>query len=291
MLYRTDDRGNEMRVLIGHDGSSYADDAIDDLRWAGLPAVVEALVVTVEEEPIVTPLAGYEALEKVFVGKKAYSIVEHANRQVADAFQEGTQDVLNAASRLRQLFPSWQLQTEVIAGRPATELIQRAKEWGADLIVVGSQGRTALGRLILGSVSMEVAAGAHCSVRIGRSSHEGTGLRVLVALDTSLEGQEALRLTLQRVWPVGTELRVVSVVDEDTPASSKFELLSNDEPKISAGVVKGRIEQVLMEEEHEWQADCIVIGLPSEEQVKELAANTKCSLEIIRLAVDGNKKG
>ena len=46
-----------------------------------------------------------------------------------------------------------------------------------------------------------------------------------------------------------------------------------------------------MEEAHEWQADCIVIGLPSEEQVKELAANTKCSLEIIRLSVDGNKKG
>ena len=81
----------------------------------------------------------------------------------------------------------------------------------------------------------------------------------------------------------------MSVVDEDTPASSKFELLSDDEPKISAGVVKGRIEQVLMEAEHEWQADCIVIGLPSEEQVKELAANTKCSLEIIRLSVD--KKG
>jgi hypothetical protein len=51
------------------------------------------------------------------------------------------------------------------------------------------------------------------------------------------------------------------------------------------------IEQVLMEEAHEWQADCIVIGLPSEEQVKELAANTKCSLEIIRLSVDRNKKG
>jgi hypothetical protein len=47
---------------------------------------VEALVVTVEEEPIVTPLAGHE---KVFVGKKAHSIVEHANRQVAETFQEG----------------------------------------------------------------------------------------------------------------------------------------------------------------------------------------------------------
>src|ERR1700752_3616513 len=274
-----------MRVLIGHDGSNYADDAIDDLRWAGLPAEVEALVVTVEEEPIVTPLAGHAIVEQAFVGKQAHSIVEHANRQVAEAFQEGTEDVLKAAVRLRSCFSSWRVQTEVLAGRPATELIRRAREWRADLIVVGSHGRTALGRLILGSVSMEVAAGAHCSVRIGRNSHEGTGLKILVAINDSLEAQEALRLTLQRVGPLGTELRVVRAADEDTPASTKFELLINDEPKISAGVINGPIEQALMEEAHEWQADWIGIGLPSEEQVKELAANTKCSLEIIRLFV------
>lgn len=239
-----------MRVLIGHDGSSYADDAIDDLRWAGLPAEVEALILNIEEEP-------------------------------------GTAEVLKAALRLQPYFPSWQVRTEVMAGRPATVLIRRAQEWGADLVVVGSHGRTALGRLMLGSVSMEVAAGAHCSVRIGRNSHEGIGLRLLVALDPSSKGQEALRLTLQREWPVGTELRVMSAGDDVRP----IKLLSDDEPKISAGVVKGRIEQVLMDEAYEWKADCIVIGLPSEEQVKELAANTKCSLEIIRLSVNGNKKG
>ena len=80
-------------------------------------------------------------------------------------------------------------------------------------------------------------------------------------------------------------MRVYPLLNRFDDQVTNFELLSNAEPKISAGVVKGRIEQVLMEAAHEWQADCIVIGLPSEEQVKELAANTKCSLEIFRWSV------
>lgn len=40
-----------------------------------------------------------------------------------------------------------------------------------------------------------------------------------------------------------------------------------------------------MDEAYWWQADGIVIGSPTEDQVRELAANTKCSLEIIRMPV------
>ena len=37
-----------------------------------------------------------------------------------------------------------------------------------DLVLVGSHGRSRLGRLILGSVSQKVLSHVHCSVRIGR---------------------------------------------------------------------------------------------------------------------------
>jgi nucleotide-binding universal stress UspA family protein len=294
-----------MRVLIGHDGSSYADAAVDDLQWAGLPADVEALVVTVGEEPTVAPLASHDIIEKAFVGERVISIVEHANKQVAETLQEAMTVALTASSRLKSYFSSWQVQTEALTGKPATELIRRAREWGADLIVVGSQGRSALGRLILGSVSMEVAAGAHCSVRIGRRRRERTELKLLVAFDKSLEAIDALRLTLQRVWPPETELRVVGTgvdvgptgtlqlfstlnleIEREAQPDREFELLFVGEPKISAGVVKGRTERVLMAEAQKWQADCIVIGSPSEHQVRELAANTECSLEIVRLPIN-----
>jgi len=35
-----------MKILIGYDGSECADAALEDLRWAGLPDVAEAVVFT-----------------------------------------------------------------------------------------------------------------------------------------------------------------------------------------------------------------------------------------------------
>lgn len=77
-----------MRVLIGHDGSSYADDAIADLQRAGLPDTAEALVVTVGDAPAVAALASNRIVEQAFVGERVRSIVEHATRQADEALSE-----------------------------------------------------------------------------------------------------------------------------------------------------------------------------------------------------------
>lgn len=53
-------------------------------------------------------------------------------------------------------------------GHPAQEICRYAEEEGADLIVVGSHGRSALGRAFLGSVSHGVVNHAHCPVTIVR---------------------------------------------------------------------------------------------------------------------------
>ena len=50
------------------------------------------------------------------------------------------------------------MRTEGLDGWPATDLINKADEWKADLVVVGSRGRSAVGRFILGSVSKMGAA-------------------------------------------------------------------------------------------------------------------------------------
>lgn len=41
-------------------------------------------------------------------------------------------------------------------GNPATEILNKATEWGADLIVVGTHGRTGLSRIVMGSVANEI---------------------------------------------------------------------------------------------------------------------------------------
>jgi nucleotide-binding universal stress UspA family protein len=57
---------------------------------------------------------------------------------------------------------------EVIAGGTERQIIDRAKNWDADLIVVGTHRRRGLKRLLFGSTSEIVANRAHCSVRIIR---------------------------------------------------------------------------------------------------------------------------
>ena len=58
------------------------------------------------------------------------------------------------------------VSVEVVVGPAAFEIVRRAEERGADLIVVGSHGRGALRRFLLGSVAERVLREAGCPVMI-----------------------------------------------------------------------------------------------------------------------------
>jgi nucleotide-binding universal stress UspA family protein len=60
-------------------------------------------------------------------------------------------------------------------GDPRSEIVEEAKEWGADLVVVGSHGRTGLKRVLLGSVSQAVVDHAPCPVEVIRPKGETEG--------------------------------------------------------------------------------------------------------------------
>ena len=53
-------------------------------------------------------------------------------------------------------------------GEPAEQLIETAREIGADLVVVGRRSRNELQRLELGSITADVVRGAHCDVLVVR---------------------------------------------------------------------------------------------------------------------------
>jgi len=60
------------------------------------------------------------------------------------------------------------VEARILHGRPKTAILDEARDWGADLIVVGSHGMSGIERFLLGSVSLAVAGHAHCSVEIIR---------------------------------------------------------------------------------------------------------------------------
>jgi len=78
----------------------------------------------------------------------------------------------NAVYQAMQAVSSAGLKTtgEVLSGYPKAKIVDEAKKWGADLVVVGSHGRRGVERILLGSVSEAVALHADCSVEVIRSS-------------------------------------------------------------------------------------------------------------------------
>ena len=70
-----------------------------------------------------------------------------------------------------------QVVIQTIEGDPAETLIDTAKDFGADLIVVGARGLGGVKRLLLGSVSEEVLRAARCPVLIGKGTRSVAGGR------------------------------------------------------------------------------------------------------------------
>ncbi len=73
-------------------------------------------------------------------------------------------NIRHTALLLRDFFHANNIGEIIEEGNPAEVLLEAAKNWPADLIIIGSHGRNAVGRLLLGSVSSCVVSHADCSV-------------------------------------------------------------------------------------------------------------------------------
>ncbi len=60
------------------------------------------------------------------------------------------------------------INADVLVGLPTTIIVEQARKWPADLIIIGSHGRSGFKQFLLGSVSREVVAKAPCSVLVVR---------------------------------------------------------------------------------------------------------------------------
>lgn len=280
-----------MKVLIAYDGSSCADAALEDLRRAGLPREGEALVVSVGDV-LVTPSSSIcEIAGTALTSRRVTSAIAQVHAQASQALEEAQELATAASRRVQADFPGWEVRAEALAGTPSWELIQRAERWKADLVVVGSQGRSALGRLFLGSVSKKVAAEARCSVRVARrgaDKGDEAPPRIIIGVDGSPEAERAVRAVGRRVWPDGTEVRVITAdngvsparIASILPAAAAMITGCNEEAavkarrmvewaaqelraiglNVSVAIEAGDPQRVLIEEARKWGADCIFLG-------------------------------
>ncbi len=314
----------KMKILIAYDGSDCADAALDDLQRAGLPQdAVEALVVSVVEVWLPPPPPSSleipdEAEAEAHVPEEVQKVYAKNTRIV----EETREMAGRARARLQQNFPSWQVSAEVSTGSPAWEIISHADALKPDLIVVGSQGQNALGRLMLGSVSQKVLSEARCSVRVarGRVEVDGSPVRLVVGVDGSPGSAAAVHAIASRSWPNGSEARVIVVedplvptvlgrlvppvakwIEEGNRGDAQWVQTTTEEViaelsaaglNVSSAVETGDPKRVLIEAAENFGADCIFVGSTGFSSIfarfllgsvsAAVAARAHCSVEVVR---------
>lgn len=143
-----------MKILLAIDGSPCSDQAVKEVCKRPWPEDSEVYVITVDA-PLPTNLLG---------GASSGIFDELVKQQRSEA----TAYLTRAVATIRQESPSLRVRSMLLEGVPKEAIVSEAERYGADLIVVGSNGYGAVQRFFLGSVSLAVATHAPCSVLIVR---------------------------------------------------------------------------------------------------------------------------
>jgi nucleotide-binding universal stress UspA family protein len=283
----------KMRILIAYDGSDSAAAALSDLPGAGLPDDCDAIVYLADVWLPSSPSEFSRAIDARRQLAAGLSSFAPASRAV----EEERALSRDAGRRFQSLFPTWEVSVEASRGLelPASELIRKAISWDADLIVIGSQNRSADAGAGLGSAFLKVVAEAACSVRVSRPAVVGdkTSVRLIVGVDGSPGSESALNIIGSRQWPEGSECLVVAPSVSILPfVRETTDALRATGLKTSIKIRDGDAHHALCEEAREWGADCIFVGpdghfawidqRDSNNAVTSLAVSAPCSVEVAR---------
>jgi nucleotide-binding universal stress UspA family protein len=139
--------GHFRRILVGYDGSQEAEKALE-LALAvafGMGSKVTILAVAQLPEP--------------FVAVELQAALDDAH----DHYDRRLQKI--AVSAAENGIP---VETAIVVGHPAEQIIRHAEKEHSDLIVVGRRGRSTIQKLVMGSVSERVMQHAPCPVMVTR---------------------------------------------------------------------------------------------------------------------------
>jgi nucleotide-binding universal stress UspA family protein len=143
-----------VKILLAIDDSKFSEAAVDAVIRQTTPQGTEVRVLhVIEPFPI-------------FLDSRAWGYGPETSEVLDKQRKEAEELVARAGQTLGE--KHFKVMTAVEEGNPKVVILDYAAKWLADLIFVGSHGRTDLGHFLIGSVSEAVARHAQCSVQIVR---------------------------------------------------------------------------------------------------------------------------
>jgi nucleotide-binding universal stress UspA family protein len=145
-----------LKILLATDGSAHAQAALQAVIRRPWPPRTELRILSVVHPIPFIP-------DPFLLGAAIHvDSVEKEEKRAARDVEEAAKHVRRHARHLR-------VSTAIFQGSPKKHIIEEARRWSADLVVVGAHGHGPVGRFLLGSVAHAVALHAPCSVEIVRA--------------------------------------------------------------------------------------------------------------------------
>lgn len=232
-------QGTQDTVVVGYDGSSHADAALD---WATREARRRGAGLRVVHAADYPGMVPGPTVASPWVPAGA-----------SDAAAEVTR---RGVRRAAELAPDLEITERTTVGSPPGALVEESVTAG--LLVVGTRGRGNLAGALLGSVAFAVSAHAHCPVVVVRgdgSRHPGPDHPVVVGVDGSPAAQAALRLAARTAAETSAPLLLVAAWQPpavEAPEAATWTKVRGDEVGESA---RGAATQVVTAAEQAVRAE------------------------------------
>ncbi|WP_405876486.1 MULTISPECIES: universal stress protein [unclassified Streptomyces] len=255
----------EQPMVVGTDGSEPSLRAVD---WAADEAALRGVPLRVV----------YASLWERYEGT---ALAEDLGRPSEEVLADDIVD--SAAGRARRRHPDLKITAEVLPEEPEYALVREGRY--ASALVMGSRGRSGLTELLLGSVSLSVAAYAECPVIVLRGSHDNRatpGRRGRVVVGVGEDGKEspAVRFAVEEARRRGVPLEAVRAWRCPAHESTDHPLMAGEparlhkeravealegalqdvpgDVEVQRRIVEGHARRVLVDASS--QADLLVVG-------------------------------
>jgi nucleotide-binding universal stress UspA family protein len=203
-----------MKILLAVNGSPYTERIVKALISLNLASENEIEVTTV--------VPGYTFLGDITIGM-LNSVVAN-KKSLNEAQQKKAEEIVNDVRDKIQT-AGYSVTTSICWGKPAEQIINKAREIGADLLIIGARGMSDSSRFPIGSIAQKVMKYSHTNVLIARE-REPKIRRILIAYDGSKHSNTAIRFLQDLPLPPQSHIFPVTVVQSHMEAIVKTPTLN-----------------------------------------------------------------